>query len=196
MLLKKIIVGYIILSNFLFAKINDYRNVFTEKNKFELNELIENLEESTGNKIYLNTLEDNEGFESVEQEKTIILNFIKNTQEDKQKLKIQIKLSQDLSPEEIQEDLKLLLNSLNEDKPEKNEFEASKDIIEGLKDVFVERKEVEKEELEENGGEEDTLSLGLKIFLGILLTFLILFIRILQVKRKKRRYIQRKQKKK
>lgn len=195
-MLKKIIIGCLILSNFLLAKINDYRKVFTEKNKVELNELISNFEEVTGDKLYLNTLEDNEGFESVEQEKTVILNLIRNTQGDKEKLKIQIKLSQDLSPEEIQPDLELLLDSLNENQPDKNELEASKELIQGMSDIFVERKQVEKEEIEENGGEDEGLSLGIKIFLGILLTFLILFIRILQVKRKKRRYYQNKKRKK
>lgn len=195
-MLKKIIIGCLILSNFLLAKINDYRKVFTEQNKVELNELISNFEEVTGNKLYLDTLEDNEGFESVEQEKTVILNLIRNTQGDKEKLKIQIKLSQDLSPEEIQQDLELLLDSLNENQPDKNELEASKELIQGMSDIFVERKQVEKEEIEENGGEDEGLSLGIKIFLGILLTFLILFIRILQVKRKKRKYYQNRKRKK
>lgn len=193
-MLKKIIIVCLISCNVLFAKINDYRKVFTEQNKSELNELISNFEEVTGNKLYLNTLEDNEGFESKEQEKTIILNLIRNTQNDKEKVKIQIKLSQDLSPEELEQDLKLLFDSLNENQPDKNELEASKELIQGMSDIFVERRQVEKDEIEENGTEDEGLSLGIKIFLGILLTFLILFIRILQVKRKKRRYYQNKKK--
>lgn len=190
-MIKKIVIGCFIISNIIFGKINDYRNILTEENKLKIENAIQEFEKKTNTKIYLNTLEENEGFESVDQEKTIIINIVKNLEDKTQKIKVQLKISQDLQPEEFTQDLELLLDSVKDVAVDGNETELSISIIDGLGDIFAEDVDTDADEDVEN---DESSSVGQKIFFGILLTFFLLFIRILQVKRKKRKYYERRKK--
>lgn len=180
-MLKKITVGLLILSTLVLGKINDYRNVFSEDEKPNLLTAVETFQEKTGNKLYLNTLEENEGFEADEQEKTVIVNLIKNNENEV--LKVQLKISQDLNPEDMASDLSLLLTNVEEYVGKKNETLIAINLVEGLQELFA-----EKSYSQENSKDLEQMSLGTKVFLGILLTFLILSIRIILVKRKKKKY--------
>ncbi len=178
-MLKKITLGIILLTTVAFGKINDYRKVFSPEETVKINEAITNFQSKTGNTLFLNTLEDQEGFQSEEQEKVVIVNMIKNDGGD---IKIQIQLSYDLDPEEMAPEISLLLNNIEDSVKAKNEVVVSEKIVDGLNQIFS----IEKEELEPQ--EPETLSLGVKIFLGVLLTIFVLCIRIIQVKRKKKKY--------
>ena len=182
-MLKKITVGMLIFSTLVLGKINDYRNVFPEDVKIKITESIENFENKTGNKLYLNTLEENEGFEAEEQEKTVIINLIKNNENENGVLKVQLKISQDLNPEDISSDLSLLLTNVEEYVGEKDESLVAINLVEGLQEVFI-----TVSDSQEDSKDLEHMSLGTKVFLGIVLTFLVLSIRIIQVKRKKRKY--------
>ena len=144
-------------------------------------EVIKSFENKTGNRLYVNTLEENEGFEVEEQEKTVIVNLIKNNENEI--LKVQLKISQDLNPEDMSSDLTLLLTNVEEYVGEKDENLVAINLVEGLQEVFV-----TVSDSQEDSKDLEQMSLGTKIFLGILLTFLLLSIRIIQVKRKKRKY--------
>lgn len=180
-MLKKVMVGSLIFSTLVLGKINDYRNVFSEDDKSKLLTVVETFQEKTGDKLYLNTLEENEGFEADEQEKTVIVNLIKNNENEV--LKVQLKISQDLNPEDMASDLSLLLTNVEEYVGEKNETLIATNLVEGLQEIFVATSDSQ-----ENSKDLEQISLGTKVFLGILLTFLVLSIRIIQVKRKKRKY--------
>lgn len=182
-MLKKVTLGALFLSTLVLGKINDYRNVFSEESKTNLSNLVQTFQKETGKKLYLNTLEDNEGFEAEEQEKTVIVNLIKNKENENGVLKVQLKISQDLNPDEISSDLSLLLTNVEETVTEKDEATVATTLIEGLQDVFVNASENE-----EDSKDLEQFSLGCKVFLGIVLTILVLSIRIIQVKRKKRKY--------
>ncbi|MGL5088851.1 MAG: hypothetical protein ACRC0Y_08290 [Fusobacteriaceae bacterium] len=182
-MLKKVTIITMIFSTLVLGKINDYRGTFSDENKEKLKISIDGFEKETGKKIYLNTLEDNEGFESEEQEKTIVLNLIKNKEQKDDILKVQIKISQDLNPEDMSSDLSLLLENVKEFINEKDESLLAVNLIDGLKEVFITASDSEQEN-------EETVQLTLsnKVFLGILLTMFLLYIRILQIKRKKKKY--------
>ena len=182
-MLKKITIVFIILSTLSLGKINDYRGAFLDEDKVKLEKTVESFEKGTGNKFFLNTLEENEGFEADSQERLIILNLIKNKEDLNSTLKVQIKISQDLNPEELSTELTLLLDNVQEYANQKDEFQIANNLVEGLQQLFI--AEDESEDQNENSGQ---LELGLKIFLGILLTFLVLWIRIIQVKQKKIKY--------
>lgn len=182
-MLKKITIGFIILSTFALGKINDYRGVFSDEDKVKLEQTVKAFEEETGNQFFLNTLEDNEGFEVDSQEKAIILNLIKDKQNVNSTLKVQIKISQDLNPEELSTDLTLLLDNAQEYANEQNEFQVASNLVEGLQQLFI-----PEADFDEESEDSEQLGMGIKIFLGILLTFLVLWIRIIQVKRKKIKY--------
>lgn len=180
-MLKKVMVGSLIFSTLVLGKINDYRKVFSEEDKSNLLTVVENFQEKTGDKLYLNTLEDNEGFEADEQEKTVIVNLIKNNENEV--LKVQLKISQDLNPEEMASDLSLLLTNVEEYVGEKNEALIATNIVEGLQELLVTTSD-----FQDNSKDSEHMTVKNKVFLGILLTFLLLSIRIIQVKRKKKRY--------
>ncbi|MGL4642025.1 MAG: hypothetical protein ACRCVB_02975 [Cetobacterium sp.] len=182
-MLKKVTLGALFLSTLVLGKINDYRNVFSEENKTNLTTLVETFQKETGKKLYLNTLEENEGFEAEEQEKTVIINLIKNKESENGILKVQLKISQDLNPDEISSDLTLLLTNVEEFATEKDETVVATNLVEGLQEIFV-----ASSQNEEDSKELEQLSLGTKVFLGIVLTILLLSIRIIQVKRKKKKY--------
>lgn len=180
---KKIIFGLIVLSTLALGKLNDYREVFSSGDKEKLEDSIKQFENSTKKKLYVNTLEENEGFEVENQEKIVIINLIKNKDNENSNLKIQLKVSQDLNPEEIASDLNLLLENTEEHIGKNNEFLIITNLIDGMQEIFI---------ISSNNDKENNnlfkLSLLNKILIGILLTFSILFIRILQVKRKKRQH--------
>lgn len=180
-MLKKVTIGLLIFSTLVLGKINDYRNVFSEDEKSKISVVVESFQEKTGNKLYLNTLEENEGFEAAEQGKTVIVNLIKNNENEI--LKIQLKISQDLAPEDMASDLSLLLKNVEEYTSEKNESLIAINLVEGLQEIFVVNFDSQ-----ENIKGFDRMTVKTKIFLGILLTFLVLSIRMVQVKRKKRKY--------
>lgn len=182
-MLKQVITGTLILSTLVLGKINDYRNVFSEETKIKLTETIENFEDKTGNKLYLNTLEENEGFEVEDQEKTVIINLVKNNENENGVLKVQLKISQDLNPEDISSDLSLLLTNVEEYVGEKDEGLVAINLVEGMQEVFV-----TVSDSQEDSKDLEQMTLKTKVFLGIVLTFLVLSIRIIQVKRKKRKY--------
>lgn len=182
-MLKQVITGTLILSTLVLGKINDYRNVFSEETKTKLTETIENFEDKTGNKLYLNTLEENEGFEVEDQEKTVIINLVKNNENENGVLKVQLKISQDLNPEDISSDLSLLLTNVEEYVGEKDEGLVAINLVEGMQEVFV-----TVSDSQEDSKDLEQMTLKTKVFLGIVLTFLVLSIRIIQVKRKKRKY--------
>lgn len=178
-MLKKITLGFILITTIAFGKINDYRKVFNQEETEKINTAITQFENKTGNRLFLNTLEEQEGFQSEEQEKVVIVNIIKNEGED---LKIQVQISQDLDPEEMAPEISLLLDNIQNSVKNKNEAIVSEKLIDGLYQIFT----PEEEEVADNENKE--ISFGLKIFLGIVLTILVLCIRIIQVKRKKRKY--------
>jgi len=178
-MLKKVMLGSLIFSTLVLGKINDYRNVFSEEDKSKLSAVIETFQDKTGDKLYLNTLEENEGFEADEQEKTVIVNLIKNS--ENKVLKVQLKISQDLNPEDIASDLSLLLTNVEEYVGEKNETLIATNLVEGLQEVFVVTSDSE-----DNSKYLEQIPLETKVFLVILLTFLVLSITIIQVKRKKK----------
>ncbi|MGL5001111.1 MAG: hypothetical protein ACRC6J_05255 [Cetobacterium sp.] len=182
-MLKKVTIITMIFSTLVLGKINDYRGTFSDENKEKLKISIDEFKKETGKKIYLNTLQDNEGFEPEEQEETVIINLIKNKEEENSGIKIQIKLSQDLNPEDMSADLTLLLDNVEEFIGEKDESLLAINLVDGLKEVLKSAYDSEKES-------EDSIqiSLATKVFLGIVLTIFLLYIRILQVKRKKKKY--------
>ncbi|MCQ8211251.1 hypothetical protein NON08_01540 [Cetobacterium somerae] len=182
-MLKQVVIGTIIFSTLVLGKLNDYRNVFTGDTKEKIAEAIENFQDKTGNKLYLNTLEENEGFEAEEQEKAVIINLIKNNDSENGVLKVQLKISQDLNPEDISSDLSLLLTNVEEYVGEKDEGLVAINLVEGLQEVFI-----TVSDSQEDSKDLEQMTLGTKVFLGILLTFLVLSIRIIQVKQKKRKY--------
>ena len=157
-MLKKVMVGSLIFSTLVLGKINDYRNVFSEDDKSKLLTVVETF-----------------------QEKTVIVNLIKNNENEV--LKVQLKISQDLNPEDMASDLSLLLTNVEEYVGEKNETLIATNLVEGLQEIFVATSDSQ-----ENSKDLEQMTLGTKVFLGILLTFLVLSIRIIQVKRKKRKY--------
>lgn len=182
-MLKKLTIGTLFLSTLVLGKINDYRNIFSEESKTNLSNLVKTFQNETGKKIYLNTLEENEGFEAEEQEKTVIVNLIKNKEIENPILKVQLKVSQDLNPDEISSDLDLLLTNVEEFAIEKDEALVAINLVQGLQGIFSNASENE-----ENSKDLEHFSLGSKAFLGIVLTILVLSIRIIQVKRKKKKY--------
>nr|WP_307776097.1 hypothetical protein [uncultured Cetobacterium sp.] len=178
-MLRKILLGYAFVSTLVFSQINDYRNSISEEEKVKLNKVIEKFEESTSNRFFLNTLEEEEGFQTQEQEKVVIANLIKNGDN---KLKIQVQVSQDLSPEDVSSEINVLLDSLDTSVKTDSEGVTAEKVVNGLQQIFV-----SSEELSENKNifEND---LWIKIIVGIVLTICVLWIRILHVKRKKRKF--------
>ncbi|MGL5355444.1 MAG: hypothetical protein ACRC0R_02525 [Cetobacterium sp.] len=182
-MLKKVTIITMIFSTLVLGKINDYRGTLSDENKEKLKMSINEFEDETGKKIFFNTLEDNEGFESEEQENTVVVNLIKNKEKEDSILKVQIKISQDLSPEDMSSDLSLLLDNVEEFINQKDEGLLAINLVDGLKEVF-------KVSFESQNKSEETVqkTLSKKVFLGIVLTIFLLYIRILQVKRKKKKY--------
>ncbi|MGL4988635.1 MAG: hypothetical protein ACRC5F_05260 [Cetobacterium sp.] len=182
-MLKKVTIMTMIFSTLVLGKINDYRETFSEENKEKINSAIQIFKKETGKNLYLNTLQDNEGFEPESQEETVILNLIKNKEHEDGILKIQIKISQDLNPEELSSDLSLLLDNSQEHLTDKNEEVLALNLIDGLKEILI---------IESNSEEKSNFlvqyPLLTKIISGIVLTILLLYIRIIQVKRKKKKY--------
>ena len=133
-MLKKVTLGTLIISTLVLGKINDYRGVFSEETKEKLETAVKTFQSKTGEKLYLNTLEENEGFEVQEQEKTVIVNLIRNKENENSLLKVQLKISQDLNPEDMTSDLSLLLTNVEEYVGEKDEGLVAINLVEGLQE--------------------------------------------------------------
>ncbi|WP_297406878.1 hypothetical protein [uncultured Cetobacterium sp.] len=178
-MVKKIALGFILMGTIAFGKINDYRKVFNEQDINKLNSSISQFEKKTGNKMFLNTLEENEGFQTEEQEKAVIVNIIQDANGN---VKVQVQLSQDLNPEDISPEITLLLDNVETTVNKKDETLLSEKLIDGLYQIFT------TEDNDDTQVETQDDSMKLKIFLGIVLTISVICIRIIQVKRKKRKY--------
>lgn len=180
-MLKKIIAIFTILPILIFAKVNDYRKAFSLENKEMLEKKIDTYENETGNKFFLNTFEKNEGFKTISQEKTVIVNLIKD--QNNSKIKIQIKISQDLNPEEKLEKMNDILNKLQEIINTNNEIEVAESLVEGVSEIVLAKEEID---------ELNPMSLKEKILLVVLLTLvLISFILIILKVKKRKRYFKK-----
>lgn len=179
-MIKKIVILFTFISSFVFGQVNDYRNILSEEEKQNLLLKIQNFEQDKGIKLFVNTLDENEGFQTEEQEKIIIINLfdLKNDI-----IKIQIQMSQDLNQSEQASEIALLLESLEEYIKENKKDEMVNQLIDGLADI-IQKEEESKEIVEEDN---DGLGTKSKIFIGVLLTILALYIRILYVKRKRKK---------
>lgn len=178
--LKKIVMmGILLITTTTLANINDYRHIFSQENIKQINIAIDNFEKKTGDKIYINTLQANDEFKTEEQNKVVIVNLIKKIMKHKDSLVVQIKLSQDLNFEGIDSDLSLLLENVKRYVGTKDESILTIKLIEGLKEIILTNSDDESANFESKW--------IIKIFIGILLTFLLLSIRIVYVKLAKKK---------
>lgn len=90
----------------LYAKLDDELNLFSKGEKIKIENRINEFSRKKGTKVFVNTLEGNEGFAVEKAEKTIILNISRIS---KDKIETELKFSKDLDIEEYQENIDNLL---------------------------------------------------------------------------------------
>lgn len=178
-MLKKILVGMVILGNILFAQVNDNLNLFKEQDKTLINEKIEKFQDATGIKVYVNTLIPDEGFEIENPEKAIILNF---RQKENNIINVEVKFTQDLNMEEKDEEMNVLLNNLEEFINKKDYGDYTVEFLDGTQELLSENITLKEQEAHEK--ENNFFKYGIiGIIVFIVLTILII---ISKIKRRKK----------
>lgn len=176
--MKKILFVFLFLSSILFAKINDTLLLFNEEQKKEIDTVITKIAENHNIDLYINTYSDDEGFIIDRNQKVIVLNIIKV---DKDKIKIELKLSKDM---ELDEESK---NSIEELLGENENTIKNGDVILYIQEMLVGIDEIlENIKVEEPIVIEEPEKVENKknFFVGIGLAILIIFGIIIRVFKK------------
>lgn len=138
--MKKTLVIFILLSTFLFGKINDTLSLFTAEQKAEIDSTISKIEENRGISIYINTYSGDEGFVIDKVQKVIVLNMIKI---DDSNMKIELKFSKDMElDDETQSNVEELLNVNEKSIYDRENTEYVEEILIGV-DAMLENIKIE-----------------------------------------------------
>ncbi len=109
--MKKIItilmLGITLLS---FAEVNDEINILNDNDKIKIEEKVDEVSKNTGLNVYLNYLKDAREPQLKKEEKSVIINIVKNNSQ----VDVAVNFTQDIPIEDYTEDINATLDNLNE----------------------------------------------------------------------------------